>query len=302
LPVQIKPVVKEVIKFIRATLPASIEIRQNLKSNPTIMADSTQIHQIVMNLCTNAGHIMQDKGGILEIGLESLDLGSEFMENHLALQQGKHIKLTVSDTGTGIPPENIGRIFDPYFSTKEKGKGTGLGLATVHGIVKSQGGAVKVESQIGKGTKFEVYLPSVGESDKIKKDSESKLISGSERILLVDDEQDIIEVEKEMLEQLGYTVIATDKADHALEIFASQSDRIDLVISDMAMPKMTGDKLAGELIKIRSDIPVLLCTGFSEGISGEKAASLGIEDCLMKPVTFKNLSHRVRKVLDKKLS
>jgi len=302
LPVQIELVVKEVIKFIRATLPTTIEIRQNMKDNPTVMADLTQVHQIIMNLCTNAGHSMEDKGGTLEIGLESLELDSKFMESHPGLQPGKHVKLTVGDTGTGIPPEKLDLIFDPYFTTKEKGKGTGLGLATVHGIVKSHGGAITVESQVGKGTTFEVYLPLAVDSSETKKDSETQLISGKDQILLVDDEPDIIEVGKEILEKLGYTVTATDKADKALEIFANQPDRFDLVISDMTMPKMTGDKLAGELMKIRSDIPILLCTGFSEQMSEERAASLGIKGYLMKPVTLKSLSHGVRKVLDKKLS
>jgi two-component system, cell cycle sensor histidine kinase and response regulator CckA len=299
-PVRIKLIVKEVAKFIRAALPTTIEINQHIHDDPTVMADPTQIHQIIMNLCTNAGHAMQENGGILEIGIESIDPDSEFMGSHFGLQPGSYIKLTISDTGDGIPPENINRIFEPYFTTKEQGKGTGLGLAIVHGIVKSYGGIITVDSWAGKGTTFDIYLPSNEDSNKTKEDTESKPIGGKERILLVDDEHDIIEIEKGILEQLGYVVTPTVKADKALEIFAERADQFDLVISDLTMPKITGDKLALELIKIRPDIPIILCTGFSEKMTEEKAASLGVKGFLMKPVTVNSLTHVVRNVLDEK--
>jgi len=295
--VRIKPVVKEAVKFIRATLPTSIEIRNNIHSNPTVLADQTQVHQIIMNLCTNAGHAMQDDGGTLEIGLEIVDPGPELKGRFRELRRDGYAKLSVKDTGAGIPPDKIDKIFDPYFTTKEKDKGTGLGLATVHGIVRSHGGAVTVESHPGEGTTFEVYLPLAPDSYEENVDTEDLTTGRGERILLVDDEKDVMEVEKEILEELGYTVLATDKADEALAVFARQPDDFDLVISDMTMPKITGDKLAVELIKIRSDIPILLCTGFSESMSLEKAESMGIKGFLMKPVTVKSLSHEVRKVL-----
>lgn len=297
-PVRIRPIVKEVIKFIRATLPASIEIKQNLKDDPAVMADATQIHQVIMNLCTNAGYAMQDKDGALEIGLETIALDAEFTERYTWLKPGMHIKLTVSDTGCGIEPEVAERIFDPFFTTKEKGKGTGMGLATAHGIIQSHEGDISVESELGKGSKFKVYLPAVPDSIGMEKVSELELARGSEQILLVDDEQDIIKVEKEMLEELGYTVTTKKNAQEALGIFTLNPNQFDLVITDMTMPKMTGDKLAMEMIKIKPDIPVILCTGFNEGISEETTASMGIKGFILKPVSLKDFSVIIRKVID----
>ena len=213
---------------------------------------------------------------------------------------GSYGKLSISDTGIGIPPENLDRIFDPYFTTKEKGKGTGLGLAAVQGIVKSHGGAILVESQIKKGTKFEVYLPLTPDRSDTQGQAESQITGGNERILLVDDEHDILEIENEMLKRLGYIVTTKDNARDALKLFAEQPEQFDLVITDMTMPDMTGDKLADELIKIRSDIPIILCTGFSELMSKEKAESMGIKGFLMKPVAMRDLSNMIRKVLDDK--
>jgi CheY-like chemotaxis protein len=252
-----------------------------------------------MNLGTNAYQSMLETGGTLNISLAQVEIKGETADLS-GIPCGLYGKLTVSDTGVGIPAENIDRIFDPYFTTKEKEKGTGLGLAAVHGIVKSHCGAIFVESKIGQGTTFEVYLPLTRELDANEQEYTSQLLGGSERILLVDDEPDILKVETEILEKLGYRVKTAGTVRDALELFAKNPDQFDLVVTDMTMPNMTGDKLAGELQKIRSGIPILLCTGFSELISKEKAASLGIEGFLMKPVGLKDLSSMIRNILDKK--
>jgi len=213
---------------------------------------------------------------------------------------GFFVKLVIADTGVGIPLYVIERIFDPYFTTKEKGKGTGLGLAAVHGIVKSHGGAILVDSEVGKGTKFEVYLPLLIDQSETEELLESQIFGGEEHILIVDDEQDILEIQTKMLNKQGYIITAKDDAQKALEVFSGQPDQFDLVITDMTMPNMTGDKLANELKKIRSEIPIILCTGYSELISKEKAKSLGINGFLMKPVNTKDLTMMIREVLGKK--
>jgi len=214
---------------------------------------------------------------------------------------GPHVRLTVADTGSGMEQSIIARIFDPYFTTKEEGKGTGLGLAVVHGIVKSHGGQISVYSEPGKGTEFQVCLPVIKEQKETEKvETDTPIQKGDERILLVDDEDIIVQIEKQMLERLGYHVTARASSTDALEAFRTQPDKFDLVITDLTMPNMTGDKLAGELIKIRFDIPVILCTGFSEMMSKEKAEALGIKGFMLKPIVLKDLSGMIRKVLDKK--
>ncbi len=211
---------------------------------------------------------------------------------------GKYVCLTVTDTGTGMDQGVIDRIFDPYFTTKEEGKGTGLGLAVVHGIAKSHGGHISVYSEPGKGTEFHVYLPIIKTVDETAKiETDTPIQKGDERILLVDDEDIIVQMEKQMLEWLGYHVTARTSSVEALEAFLAQPDMFDLVITDMTMPNMTGEQLAGEIMKLRLDIPVILCTGFSEMMSEERAKSQGIKGFLMKPVVMKDLSNMIRKVL-----
>ncbi len=298
-PVQIYQILKDALKLLRPAIPTTIDIQTKITSKCHILGDPSRIHQIIMNLCTNAYQAMLKTGGTLRILLSKVKLKGKTA----ALAQvpaGTYGKLVISDTGVGISPENIDRVFDPYFTTKEKGKGTGLGLAVVHGIVKSHGGAILVESQMGKGTRFEVYLPLTLNRNHIEKQTDAPILGGKERILLVDDEHFILEIEKEMLKKQGYVITAKDDVLEAMALFAEKPEAFDLVITDMTMPKMTGDKFAGELSKIRSDIPIILCTGFSELISEEKAASLGIKGFLMKPVTMKHLSDMIRKVLDAK--
>jgi PAS domain S-box-containing protein len=300
-PLKVQHVLKEVLKLIRSTLPTTIGIHQDISNEcDSIMADPTQIHQIAMNLMTNAYHAMENTGGTLKVSLKEVELAIEDITG-TAMNPGPHVCLTVADTGPGMDNVTVDRIFDPYFTTKEEGKGTGLGLAVVHGIVKSYGGHINVKSEPGMGTEFKVYLPLIRPQGTVQKTiTDLPIQKGTERILLVDDQDEIVQLSGKMLERLGYNVTTRTSSVEALEAFRTQPDKFDLVITDMTMPNMTGDKLAGELIKIRSDIPIVLCTGFSEGMSEERAASLGIKGFLMKPVVMKELSSEIRKALGKK--
>ncbi len=297
--IKIQPIVKEALKLIRSTIPTSIEIKQYImKDCGVIKADPTQIHQIVMNLATNAYHAMEDAGGTLQIGLKEIAFGEQDVINQ-EMEPGLYACLTVGDTGNGIGKDVRAKIFDPFFTTKELGKGTGMGLSVVHGIVKKAGGSIQVDSQPDKGTKFHVYLPivkSISGQQVIKTTGTNQ--GGTEQILLVDDEEAIVTVEKEMLERLGYQVVSRTSSVEALEAFRGNPDKFDVVITDMNMPNMSGDRLATELVKIRPDIPVVLCTGFSETMPEEKAAAMGIKKFLMKPITIKDLSKMIRGVLD----
>jgi nitrogen-specific signal transduction histidine kinase/ActR/RegA family two-component response regulator len=300
-PLDIRPIIKEALKMLRASLPSTIEIRQNIEADwGAIEADPTQIHQVLMNLCTNAAHAMSENGGVLEVSLTKFDMDAGTSGVNSEIEPGPYLKLRVSDTGSGMPPEILSRIFDPYFTTKETGKGTGLGLAVVHGIVKSHRGAITVSSEPGKGTTFDIYFP---RGDIIQAPSELERIEplplgGRERILFVDDEKAIVEIGQKLLERLGYEVVSRTSSVEALELFRAKPESFDLVVTDMTMPNMTGDKLARELMGIRPDIPVILCTGFSERITEEKAKLLGIREFVMKPLVMKDLAKSMRRALD----
>jgi PAS domain S-box-containing protein len=298
-PLKVHLVIKEALKLIKSSLPSTIEISQNIKTDcGLVMADSTQFHQVIMNLCANAFHAMEKTGGKLTVNLKEAELAVEDLKDS-AMIPGKYVCMTVADTGTGMDQSITDRIFDPYYTTKEEGKGTGLGLAVVHGIVKSHGGHISVYSEPGKGSEFQILLPVIKkQKESAKVETDTPVQKGDERILLVDDEDMITQMEKQMLERLGYHVTARTGSIDALEAFKANPDRFDLVITDMTMPNMTGEQLAGEIMKIRSDIPVILCTGFSEMISEEKAKSLGIKGFLMKPAVMKDFSNMIRKVLD----
>jgi len=292
-------VIKEALKLIRSSIPATIEIKHNIRKEcGLINADPTQIHQIVMNLATNAYHAMEESGGTMTISLKEVEL-DEHDSFGLDIKQGTYACLTVSDTGVGIPEDVKEKIFDPFFTTKEKGKGTGIGLSVVHSIVNSAGGAICVNS-VGKGTEFNIYLHVVesylkkGDALQVKK----VIQGGTERVLLVDDQAPLIKLQEGMLERLGYQVTSRTSSIEALEAFRASPDKFDMVITDMAMPNMSGDKLAVELIKIRPDIPILLCTGFSTIMSEEKATSIGIRGFVMKPITISELDTKIREVLD----
>ncbi len=296
---KMQPIVKEALKLIRSTIPTTIDIKQDI--NPdcgVIKADPTQIHQIVMNLATNAYHAMEEAGGELKVSLKKVKLG-EYDRISPDMAPGIYACLIVADTGKGMDKNLTDKIFDPYFTTKAIGKGTGMGLSVVHGIVTAMGGAIQVYSEPGKGTAFHVYLP----VEKILLEeqattSKKQIQGGTEQILRVDDEEAILNMEKRMLERLGYQVTSRFSSLEALEAFRADPDKFDLIITDMAMPNMPGDKLSVELTKIRPDIPILLCTGFSEIMSEERAASLGIKGFLFKPIVMKDLAQKIREVLD----
>ncbi len=295
-PIQISTIAKEVLKLLRSSIPTTIDIRGNITSNALIMGDPINIHQILMNLCTNASYAME-KGGVLEVRLEdvSIDGNSEIFNGQ---KVGHYVKLTISDTGSGIPEENIESIFEPYFTTKPVGEGTGMGLAMVHGIVKKYGGGILVKSEVGKGSVFSVFFPITECEDVSLKYQTRMLPSGSERILLVDDELPIVKMECQALESLGYEVSTRTSSIEALALFHARPDDFDLVITDMTMPNMTGDELASEMMAIRPDIPVILCTGYSKQISPENIADLGIKALAYKPMIKSEMVETVRKVLD----
>jgi len=297
-PIAVNPVVKEALKMLRASLPTTIEIRQDIAENsPIIEADTTQLHQVLMNLCTNAAHAMRAEGGILEVRVGRMEVASSAASPHAELGPGAYLKLSVRDTGHGISKENLSRIFDPYFSTKDKSEGTGLGLAVVERIIKAHRGAITVESAVGKGTTFDIYLPWVDKPTMEKSVSSSTLATGSERILMVDDELALVEISKQLLTRLGYQTDTRTSSVEALALFRDNPQRFDLVISDMTMPNMTGDKLAKEMMAIRPDIPIILCTGYSERLTEAQAKELGIKAFIMKPLVVGDLAGIIRKVL-----
>jgi PAS domain S-box-containing protein len=297
-PVQLNLIVNEALKLLRASLPASIDIQQEIESDALILGEATQVHQILMNLCTNAAQAMEQHGGVLHVGLKETVIDAASAGNHPGLKPGAYQCLCVTDTGTGIAPEHIHAIFDPYFTTKAPGEGTGLGLAIVHGIVKSYGGDISAESEVGKGSRFTIYLPVIEKSPAAKATLAEALPTGCERILLIDDEPPIANVASKILTNLGYQVTSRTSSLEALELFRSKPHDFDLVITDMTMPKMTGDELSGAIKKIRPGIPVILSTGYNKKIAGETATEIGIEAFVYKPVAMAELARTVRSVLD----
>lgn len=298
--ISIEPIVRESFQLLRASLPATVQFQPEIEEDlGTIRANPTQMQQVVMNLGTNAAHALPDGGGVISIKLGKVEFDGEGAWKIPGLPPGPYIRLTVSDPGHGMPPEVIRRIFDPYFTTKERGKGTGLGLAVIHGIIKNHDGAITVESEVGRGTTFEIYLPKVSGLEKTEGPvtGVTAPTSGRERILYVDDEQLVAHVGKQMLEKLGYEVIPMLDSRQALEAFRAQPDRFDLVVTDMTMPNLTGDKLALEIMGIRANTPIVLCTGYSERMTERKAKELGIREYLSKPFVMNDLAQAVRRAL-----
>ena len=299
IPVDIGLIVKEASKLLRASLPVNIDINLKIASNMcSVLADQTQIYQVLMNLCTNALHAMENKGGVLDLTLEQTSFNSEQAATYHGINVGNYLKLTVTDNGHGMDTVTAARIFDPYFTTKDANEGTGLGLAMVHGIVKDHGGMIKVYSEKGTGTSFQIFLPCMDEKKTVTKSSSTSLSTGSEQILFLDDDKVLVDIGEQMLKKLGYKVDTRTSPYEALEVFKANPGKYDMVITDMTMPKMSGDAFAQEILKIRSDIPIILCTGFSNLMSPEKAMESGIRGFLMKPLTMSDLSKNIRKVLD----
>jgi PAS domain S-box-containing protein len=298
-PVQVRLVFKEAMKMLRATLPSTIDIRENISSHRMVLGDPTQMHQVLMNLCTNAGHAMQEQGGLLEVTLTDEVLEAESDTGYSGRHPGHYVKLRVKDTGHGIDPIVLDRIFDPFFTTKEQGVGTGLGLAVVHGIVKGCGGSIEIESELGNGTTFTVLFPAV-EAGSSSESAGLVFPRGHERVLVVDDEAGLANAMRQMLLTLGYEAVCHTSSLDALEAFIHQpgSRSFDLVITDMTMPGMTGLGFATELLRLKPNLPIIICTGFSEQTSSETAKRIGIKEFLMKPVTLSNLAMVARKVLD----
>lgn len=302
-PVSVPQLVEDVLKLMRASLPSSVEIRDDIdRQTGPIMADPGQIHQVLMNLCTNAGQSMNDTGGVLTVKLEKMIISSSDTPTSTDVPPGAYILITVSDTGHGMPYEVQKRIFDPYFTTKVKGMGTGLGLAVVQGIIKKHGGKVSFYSRPGEGTSFYVYLPMIQQVDSGRALpqplADETLPGGNECILLVDDEESITDTGRQMLEHLGYKVEVSSGSLEALALFQCNPHRFDLVITDMTMPEMTGDELAGRLMEIRPEIPVILCTGYNSRIDEESAKAMGIHAFVFKPIKLKILARTVREVIE----
>ncbi|WP_289021198.1 PAS domain S-box protein [Desulfobacter postgatei] len=301
-PLKVGPIIKEVLQLLRASLPSTIEIQSDINNKSLIMGDPTQIHQVILNLCTNAGHAMQENGGTLYVGLTNEKLGPNFTSSIPDASTDDYAKIEVKDTGHSIPPELIERLFEPFFTTKGPGEGTGMGLAVVHGIVKSMKGEIIVESVLGKGSAFSVYLPVVQDMAKTDEPKENALAKGRGHILFVDDEPSMVDIGELILTQLGYHVTIRTSGIEALEAFKSNPDKFDLVLTDMTMPRMTGEKLAKEILSIRKEIPIIICTGFSSAMTEEKALEIGVKGLLMKPFIFSELAGVIHNVLKKELS
>ena len=297
-PVEIVPVVRETLRLLRISLPKNIEIVEKIEtSSAVVVADPTQVQQILLNLGSNAAHAMRESGGILEVGLSEAVLEAGTALPSPNTKPGSYIRLSLRDTGQGIPPEVLPRIFEPFFTTKKTGEGTGMGLAMVHGIVKSHGGAITVASEVGKGSEFTVYLPRVAGAAAEVRDSPGPLPKGTERILFVDDEDIQVRAMTKLLEHLGYRVRGFTDATAALEAFRMEPGAFDLAIMDQTMPRLSGEELARHLLRIRPELPIILCTGYTETLDEGRALAMGIGAFLMKPFSAKQIAESIRRLL-----
>jgi PAS domain S-box-containing protein len=299
-PVQLHSITKEALKLLRSSIPSTIEIHQNIPSDSgAVLADPTQLQQVLLNLCTNAYHAMREGGGVLGISVSKVEVASDDYVTNLGISPGKYLRVEISDTGCGMDKDTQERIFDPYFTTKEKGEGTGLGLAVVHGIVKNHGGHITVYSEPGKGSIFHIYFPVLPvDPTSVGSETSESPPRGTENIMLVEDEKEILRMEETMLDRLGYRVQTYSNGEEALAAFQKSYMDFDLVITDMTMPKMTGAELAQKVLAIRSDIPIILCSGFNEIINEKKAKAIGIREYVMKPLTLRDFAGTIRSVLD----
>ena len=298
-PVRLAPVIREALSFLRASLPATIEIEERIRDDKGVtLSDATEIHQILMNLGTNAAYAMRDSGGRLTVRLDPVDLDDEATLRLPGLQPGPYVRLTVEDTGTGIPAHLLPRIFDPFFTTKRQGEGTGMGLPVVHGIVTRCGGAISVASEVGKGSVFQVYFPRVAADAANDEALADPIPTGRERVLVIDDESIQAESLHDMLQRLGYHVTVETESVKALKLLRAHPGAFDVVITDQAMPHLVGSKLAEEAMKIRPDLPIILCTGFSDQVCEGMAVIPGIRELVMKPYTIREMASAIRRAID----
>ncbi len=300
-PLSLYLVVKETLKLLRSSIPTIIEINEDIVSRAKVLADPTQMHQVIMNLCTNAYHAMGETGGVLTVKLDEVEISNARDVFGHGIKNGRYLKLEITDTGLGMDKKTLLKAFDPYFTTKEVGKGTGFGLALVYAIVEEHDGYIQIESSVGQGSSFFVYLPAVKpKADHASNLKEEKpLKGGTEKIMVVDDEEDIRLIFQEFLIEYGYIVQTFENGFKAFEAFEKTPDQFDLVVTDMTMPQMTGDELARNLLKVRQDIPIILCTGYSETISEAEILEIGVRKYLQKPVSNKELAGLIREILDK---
>lgn len=297
-PVKVCPIVKETLRMLRATVPATIELVGRAdEENDTILADPTQIHQVLLNLCANAAHAMREKGGLLEVSVEAVNLDQKEAGQYHDLSPGPFVKISVKDTGHGMDKETMERIFDPFFTTKSPGEGTGMGLAVVHGILKAHGGAITVQSKPGVGTEFLVFLPRINDTPTSGVKERSRPDKGHGRILFVDDEEWLVEMWEEILKNMGYEVDPYTSSQEALQAFRAEPEKYDLIVTDQTMPQMTGFDMAKEMLKLRPDMPIILCTGYSELVTPEKAKEAGIREYVMKPLSITELTGAIRRAL-----
>jgi CheY-like chemotaxis protein len=297
--IAVTPLIEEAVKLLKSTLPKTIQIEQNIDVEMDVVSgDPTQIHQVIMNLCTNAYHAMRERGGVLSLSLQSISLEAPRQCRSLSIPPGEYLKLGVSDTGCGITPQICERIFDPYFTTKEKTEGSGLGLSVTLGILKAHKGLIEVRSTVGEGTRFDLYFPVAPYRTMEEPSPSGDLPTGDrEKILVVDDEAFFLDVVRDSLEHLGYRVIAHQSSLKALDLFKGDPEAFDLVVTDQTMPEMTGIQLITEIRKTSRDIPIILCTGYSETVTEQSARHYGITRFLMKPVNAKALAWAVREAL-----
>jgi len=297
-PLRLDNVIREILKLVRASFPSNIEIKQELNENcGTVMADATQMHQIIMNLCTNAYHAMMRNGGVLSIRLDKITVGSEQIDSGLKIQEGTYVRLTVSDTGHGMDKRTVKRIFEPFFTKKEVGSGSGLGLSVVHGIVTNYNGSIEVESEPGKGSIFRIYLPQYSDEYVPEYGHSQKMKKGSGSILFVDDEKEITYMGKRMLESLGYTVDIKSDSEEAYLEFKKSPDKYDLIVTDQAMPKMMGTELIIKMKEIRPDLKSIIITGYQDSLPVHTKENLNISEIITKPLILSDFSELIRKVL-----
>ena len=297
-PISINDIASEVLNLLRSTIPASIEITTNFTSPSFVMANGIQLHQIFLNIFSNAAYAMKEHGGDLKIDIHDVKIDLAQQWDRVQLTPGDYVEIQISDTGTGITPEAIEYVFEPYFTTKGPGEGSGMGLAVACGIIEKYGGRIIAESILGKETVFTFYLPITSRTGLKEKYLKQELPKGDECILVVDDEPPLAKMTARSLERLGYTVVTRTSSTEALELFRSRPNDFDLVLTDMTMPHLSGDKLAIALMEIRKDIPIILCTGYSATISEETALQLGIRAYTYKPLAHEELAKTIRKVLD----